>query len=426
MKIGPFCCFCLLLANLAYTQTWTLLDLPVAGRYDDLFFLNDSIGWTCNSEGNSFKTTDTGAHWTQHTVSDNNYLRSIEFMDADTGFCGGLYTGKNLFKTTDGGQTWVNISSQLPGFQGGICGLSCPGGQVVYGCGVWSSPAYFIKSTDGGVTWQKKDMSAYASALVDILFISRDTGWVSGRNPNGYGVILHTTDAGNTWQTIYISTFSGDYVWKLQRLSAETWFASIERDPFVSAKTEILTSTDGGLHFLPITVSYSYYRLQAVGFLTPARGWTGDNALFETTDGGSSWQNVNGVDLNGNSFNRFFRINCNRAFLTADKVYRYDALPNGTHDPLPPCHNQDMHTLKVSPNPTTGTFQIAIGLHQKTTVILKIYAYNGGYEEVLWTGEHEEGDYLLQASLAGKSAGVYVVYLKTHHGAQYTLVEVIH
>ncbi len=423
MKTLKLILCCAIISNQAFAQTWTTLDIPYAGRYDDLFFLNDSVAWACNSKGQSYKTTDSGQNWINHPVSPNNYLRSIKFMDADTGFCGGLDFGNYLYKSTNGGHSWTNISNKVPGLQGGICGLSCPGGKVIYGCGVYASPAYVIKSTDGGVLWQKIDMSAYALALVDILFLNEQEGWVSGRAPqDAGGVILHTTDGGSTWQQVAHTGIHGDYVWKMQRLDSDNWFASIERDNIAGAKTNILKSTDAGLSWQNVLVKNTYSRLQAIGFVTKDHGWTGDELLFETINGGQTWQNINTISINGGSFNRFVRMSNTKAFLSGGNLYRFDGLSSASHEPAALESNPEFHGLNVSPNPTSDNIQIFIALRQKTQVILKIYAFNGGYEELLWTGEHAEGDYLLQASLAHQPAGNYVVYLKTNHGTQTRIV----
>ncbi len=419
-----FCCA--MICHQAFAQTWTTLNVPFAGRYDDLFFLNDNVAWTCNLNGQSYKTTDGGQTWINYPVSQGDYLRSIKFMDADTGFCGGLDAGSYLFKSTNGGHSWTNITNKVPGLQAGVCGLSCPGGKVVYGCGVFASPAYVIKSADGGVTWQRIDMSAYALALVDILFIDAQTGWVSGRaKQDAGGVILRTTDGGATWQQVAHTGIHGDYVWKMQRLDAQNWFASIERDFSANAKTNILKSTDGGLSWQNVLVKNTHSRLQAIGFVTKDRGWTGDELLFETTDGGQTWQNINSISINGNNFNRFVRLSPTRAFLSGSTIHRFDGISSVAPEPAAASENGEFHGLSISPNPNDGNFQISITLRQKTQVILKIYAFNGGYEELLWTGEQAAGDYLLQASLAHQPAGNYVVYLKTNHGTQTRIVTLL-
>lgn len=426
MKILKLMLCCAMLSNQTFAQNWTTLNIPNAGRYDDLFFLNDSVAWACNSQGQSYKTTNSGQSWVNYPVFPGDYLRSIKFMDADTGFCGGLDNGSYLFRSTNGGQTWTNITNKIPGLSGGICGLSCPGGKVIYGSGYFGSPAHIIKSIDGGISWQKINMSAQVLSLVDVLFTSQDTGWVSGRAlQDGGGVILHTTDGGASWQTVHDTGIHGDYVWKIQRLDAQNWFASVERDNTIGAQTNILKSTDGGISWQTILVSNSYHRIQAIGFVTPQHGWAGDTRLFETTNGGQSWQDINpGLGI-GYAFNRFVRISDKKAFLTGGRVYQFNAPSSAAVDPIPPDANHDFHGLTVSPNPTSDKVQISITLRQKTHVILKVYAFNGGYEELLWTGEHAEGDYLLQASLAHQPAGNYVVYLKTNHGTQTRMVTLI-
>jgi photosystem II stability/assembly factor-like uncharacterized protein len=416
-----FCCA--LLCQQAYAQTWTTLNIPASGRFDDLFFLNDSVAWTCNGNGQTYKTTNGGQTWINHPVSTGSYLRSIKFMDADTGFCGGLDFGDYLFKSTNGGQSWTNISNKVPGLQDGVCGLSCPGGKVIYGCGVFAAPAYVIKSTDGGVSWQKIDLSAHALALVDILFLNAQEGWVSGRAlQDAGGVILHTSDGGATWEQVAHSGVHGDYAWKMQRLDAQNWFASIERDATAGAKTHMFKSTDSGLNWQTKLISNTHSRTQAIGFINPLHGWAGDYNLFETLDGGQTWQNINTNLSIGSAFNRFVRISDKKAFLTGNRIYRFDGISVATQAPEKPGEHDEIHRLSISPNPSSDQFQISITLRQKTLVILKIYAFNGGFEELLWTGEQAAGDYLLQSSLAHLPDGNYVVYLKTNHGTQTKMV----
>ena len=405
-------------------QGWTTLDVTFQGRYDDIYFLNDSLGWACGNGGIIQKTTDGGQSWTTYVVDQSNYLRSIEFMNADTGFCGAFEDGQFLFRTTDGGQTWTDITSQVPGLPGGVCGLSCPDGNVVYGCGVWHTPAFVVKSTDGGLNWQLIDMSAFASALVDIHFINQDTGWVSGLSQlegQEGGVILYTKDGGQTWETVHNTHQENDYVWKLQRLDESHWFASIERSQLASVpNTEILKSSNGRL-WVPFQVSQEHFRLQMVGFLTPMLGWTGNGYFFETTDGGSTWEELTPTPFSGGSFNRFFKINDQKAFMTGRQIYRYDATSSPTKEPKQQLAAEDFHGLTVSPNPARDQVEIRIELRQKTYVVLKIFDFQGKLIQTLWTGEHGEGDYVLQPDIKTLPAGTYVVYFKTHHGTQSAL-----
>lgn len=417
----------LFFASSATAQNWALLNIPFSARFDDVFFVNDSLGWTCNALGQIYRTPDGGKTWTLQFQSDN-YMRSIEFSDASHGYCGGLAVGEPMYKTTDGGQTWVNISSDIPGITGGICGISCAGNGVVYGCGQWSAPAYVIKSTDNGNSWQKITLDSLATRLVDIYFTSPDTGWVSGTGApiSVGGVIIKTTDGGAHWKVLHQTGVNNDYVWKLQRIDDSIWVGSIERVYSPQANTQILRSTDNGETWNHQVVYPVHARLQMVGFLTPLHGWTGNDLLFETQDGGVTWQVV--TIPQGGSYNRFWRFNDHSAIVTGNALFKYSApVSVGTppfQTPFKTPLNGDFHQLQVNPNPNRGQMDIRVQLNQKTQVILKIYSTDGRFEQTIWTGEHLAGEYHFPVNLTSCNSGAYVVYLKTNHGAQYVVTVV--
>ncbi|MBC7883902.1 MAG: photosystem II stability/assembly factor-like protein, partial [Saprospiraceae bacterium] len=129
----------------SFSQQWSNAgQIPFANRYDDIYFVNQETGWTVNSEGNIFKTVDGGDNWI-FQYQNSYYFRSVEFLDASTGFAGTL--DSVLLRTTNGGATWESIEHLVPQPFRGVCGMSHVGDNV-YGVGVWSYPAFFIKSTD--------------------------------------------------------------------------------------------------------------------------------------------------------------------------------------------------------------------------------------------------------------------------------------
>lgn len=412
-----------LFANALYTQTWQTLTIPQAQRFDDVFFRTPLKGWACNDEGHIYQTTDAGQTWNlQHKVPDFHYLRSIEFLNDSIGFCGGLDANNSLFRTNNGGKAWNNISNLLPTGTGGICGLSCPGNNTVYGCGVWSQPAYIIKSTDGGLSWVKKDMSQLADYLVDVFFITPDSGWVSGgAHPNSEGgIILSTSDGGDTWHVKAKTGFLHDYVWKIQTPDSVHFFASIER--YVpSAKTQILKSTDGGVHWSLREVSPTEVRLQMIGFLDSLYGITGNTALFESKDGGETWEPATGQ---GTNYNRFWRIDAQTAIVSGSGLYRLRRNMTGVGEPKQ--GEDEIHKLLVSPNPSTGLLNISIDLRKRTAVWLAVFRADGtGVSETLWSGEQPPGKYRFSTDVSTKGSGSYLVWLKTNYGTDCQVVQVV-
>lgn len=346
------------------------------------------------------------------------YNRSIEFFDDTTGICGAFSSsgGPILFKTTDAGTSWQNITPSLGATVTGICGLAIADSSTVYACGVWSKPAYLFKSTDRGGSWQYIDMSSYAQTLIDMEFLNKDTGFAvgSGTNDSLGGTILYTTNGGSTWSTLYNTNVYQDIIWKIQRLDKKHFYASVEAAPS-AGNTRILMSNNGGMNWSSVIVDSNYYDMQAVGFMDTLKGWAGgQNRLYETVNGGTTW---NQITL-GSTYNRFFKIHDSLAFLTGVKIYKY-ANPAAIGMAESSKHD-DIHHLAVSPNPTSGKLNITIAINTPFTFCqLKILNVHGRMTRLLNNSNLNRGEYNFEASLTAESRGIYFLVLHTHEGLIY-------
>lgn len=390
-------------------QQWTTLNVPPAGRYDDVFFMGDT-GWLAGGDSSFiYKTSDAGQTWVRKTNFYGKYLRSIEFATPLLGFCGSL--DYSFYKTTDGGETWTDIANTISPTPKGICGLSAPTPQVIYGCGIWSTPAFIIKSIDGGNTWTTIDMSAYANALVDIHFINENEGFVSGRAANSQdgGTILYTADGGNTWEIKLNTMQPNDYVWKLQTYNGKNYYGSVESA--LVGNIRWLQSVDSGAtwEINEITGINSY--VQTIGFLDSLHGWTGGQGLlFETNDGGNSWDSV----FVGGAYNRFFRVNDHVAYLTGQQVYKYSqGNTAGIADKKP---YDDIHSLQISPNPTDDLMNIQCKIHNKTYCQIKLYDASGRVIQTIYDAPAEKGILNFTLSLKAYPAQTFYITLKTNEG----------
>jgi photosystem II stability/assembly factor-like uncharacterized protein len=349
-------------------------------RFDDVFFIDDNIGWAANGAYAAvYKTTDGGANWTtqvtEQSLNGNYYFRNIEFLDENIGFLGTL---NSLFlKTIDGGTNWIPMTN-VPNNPAAICGLDVVGATTVYGCGAYFSPAFIIKSTDSGATWTSTDMSAYATALVEIQFSDENVGYAAGSDANG-GIILKTIDGGVTWTNIYNSNIPGEYVWKLQILASNSnvVFGSVEANAPNNGK--MIRSLDAGLTWISKEVPFT--SVQAVGFLTETHGWMGGYTstigtnfpFLETQDGGDTWTDA-GV---GGNLNRIFFLSDNLAYASGATIYKFSesSLSNSnfvetTRVPL---------NVKILPNPIKDKLNVSIEFTSNDHIVLEIYDAAGKF-----------------------------------------------
>lgn len=100
--------------------SWSPMSLLIAPSLYDIFFTSPTTGYAVGTDGDEhwyggiIKTTDSGATWTRIDLPYTSYgytLWSVHFPDANTGYAVG--TGGTIFKTKDGGNTWIDLSKNL-------------------------------------------------------------------------------------------------------------------------------------------------------------------------------------------------------------------------------------------------------------------------------------------------------------------------
>jgi photosystem II stability/assembly factor-like uncharacterized protein len=182
------------------------------------------------------------------------------------------YNGNGIIlKTTDGGMTWLQISSgTIPGLEA----VSFTSVDVGYAAG-WQD--YFIKTTDGGNTWNQISIDPGIWYFRDIEFKDADNGITSTAD----GTIYVTTDAGNSWT---LATGLNQDIEDVCYADNSTLYA-------VGGDEKISKSTDGGFTWSEI-YSGTFTRLFLGAYFTDANyGMIGgeDGKVLKTTDGGLSW-----------------------------------------------------------------------------------------------------------------------------------------
>ena len=402
-------------------STWKILpnapDLG-KGRYEDLYFVNERIGWAVN-ESRIIKTTDGGDSW--QTQFFENSFRSISFADSLRGWAGTL-TGR-LFQTNDGGQIWRRIDTLITPAPSGVCDLSAVSSLVVFGSGRWSGPTNFLVSLDGGLSWQNRSLDQFASLLVGCKFLSPTTGFVGGASPNPDegGVVLYTEDGGASWQTRHKTMRRNEHIWNIIFVTPEVGYATIQ-NPFQNPTNfdtlAIIKTIDGGQDWQRKGIakaSTSFRYAESIGFLTEQKGWVGSgvgNGLYETDDGGDSWTYIN----LGSKIHGIYVVNDSVAYAGGRTIYKYS--PETTtrivqeEDALPLSHR----LVGNHPNPFNASTKIRYSLSTRSFVWLNVYNLNGRLVEALVRGYQNPGEHAIIWDAGNLPSGVYIYSLRTDEG----------
>lgn len=308
--------FCCLNPNL-YSKYWeriTNIPAPYNNNYWlDVYFLpsNPQYGWICGFNGMVLRTTNGGNTWQGTVVSGANHLESVHFPTSTIGYTSGV---EGIFKSTDGGANWTNItptgSSNLWGNffvdanNGILLGGGCDGVQ------------YFWRTTDGGASWTVYEGNEPNSGLTDaIIYDVNGLGYAVSS-----GKLWRTTDGGSSWE---VFTTSGTNVWQEEICKYGNSFLVPYAGLNCSGQGD-----DGGMRFTTNNgISWRQYqtRISMFGaFLLDANnGWAcGYNrSVYYTSDGGQTWILRNcGVET-GNLDDMWF-INPSTGWLVGEGVYK--------------------------------------------------------------------------------------------------------
>lgn len=228
-----------------------------------------------------------------------------------------------LFRTTDNGATWVPLTDgKVPlGSMGSIAVADSDPNVIYLGTGSdgvrsnVSTGRGIYKSIDGGQTWKSSGLyNAGQIGSVRIHPTNPDIAWVSAGGdifkPNSERGIFKTTDGGATWRKVlFISDTIGAMDVELQPGNPNVvyaWMSHLERKPWTiisgSRDGGFYRSTDGGEHFTKVTnglpteligkanLAVTAAKPERIYALIEAKPGGG---LYRSEDGGQSWALTN-------------------------------------------------------------------------------------------------------------------------------------
>jgi photosystem II stability/assembly factor-like uncharacterized protein len=214
----------------------------------------------------------------QNPFPQGNDLNDIHVFSSDSALAVG-WTG-TILKTTDGGSSWDIIQSGTKAILRSICFINNNTGWAVGDSGI------VLKTTDNGDSWTRYSVGSFMYSLWSVHFIDNNYGWAVG----GAGKIFKTTNGGTNWA---ISSFSTNNM-------RDVFFSDSSNGWICGSFGSILKTTNGGESWTPYFGS-AIHDFYSLFFIDSLKGWAcGTGAIITTTNGGLNWTNQSSY-LDGNS-----------------------------------------------------------------------------------------------------------------------------
>ena len=203
------------------------------------------------STGVILTTSDGGQHWTtQTTPVPDAALSDVAFSDSRHGYAVGEIWGDSssnatvILGTSDGGATWMKELTYTPPMTGNssdgeLRAIACGDAAHAVAVGYDDSYAEIFRTTNGGQTWIRSGQHLWPQffrpTLTDVVFVDATHGWAVGD-----GMVIKTADGGVTWTKQAVAAGLGSGA--LDALS----FVSPTRGCVAGQAAAILTTTTGG------------------------------------------------------------------------------------------------------------------------------------------------------------------------------------
>ncbi len=231
---------------------WVKQNLNTLAWLHDVYFLNEKSGWIAGSNGTLFATADGGKTWKKEDTKIEDTIVQVYFTDEFTGW---LLCERNFFDLK-------------------------------------SNPSYLMKTTDGGINWEKQEFETLRREhFIKLFFNSQKIGFVVGAS----GAFYTLRDGEEKWKQQFLPT-----IYKL----LDGTFADVKNGVIIGGGGSIFFTEDAGITWKASNVFKApSTRFNAVFFVDKKNGWTvgTEGKIFQTGNGGKTWrEQPSGVNANLN------------------------------------------------------------------------------------------------------------------------------
>lgn len=382
---------------------WNHLNFPTRDNLFSVCFADSNTGFVVGGYGLIFKTTDGGNAWINQSVDRTFHLYSVSFWTRDYGFAcgthplGGPYYEVVVLKTTNGGNNWS--VSKIQGFTDAYS-ICFADSQTLYVAGGFNSECWYAKTNDAGNTWRALRFYDWRP-LYSVHFANSNTGFLVGGGDGLFNGRLFTHNGGKSWY--YPGSLVFDGILKGVCSVGNSFACAVGNNGIVT------TTGDGGVEWSTQTVTSN--NLNSVFFSSSSNGYAvGDlGTIIQTSNGGSNWS----TQYVGNKTLRAIYFPKDRiGYAVGDSGVILKTTTGITSVSLEGLPTNQFALYQNFPNPFNPSTTIRFSLPISNLVTLKIFDLLGREIETLVNGRLSAGEYHTKWNAADHPSGTYFYRLQ--------------
>lgn len=405
--------FLLLTSTSSFSQSaWFSQLSDSLEQYCSVQFINSNTGFVARGFGKQIlKSTNSGANWFEQLNDNSDSLQILCFPSESIGF--GSRSNNKLKKTTNGGDTWFNLSFNSNYEIYSMQFIDVSTGWVVGGTR-YPNIHVMYKTTNAGVNWNRLD-SFNIAPMSSFFFLDSQNGW---RIRSDFSQIQRTSNGGLTWFSL--TSISSYTLYNLQFVNLNTGWLTSKYASTLIYSGDVFKTTNGGLDWFELS-NYTGDAARVLFFKDINTGWVmGNNSLpsnsfiLATTNGGDFWvQQYSGPKRNVYNLN-FINANTGWACIFGNVLKTITGGFIGINN-----ISKEIPTVfslfQNFPNPFNSSTNIIFDIPKSSSVKLSIFDILGREIEVLVDENIKPGSYQVDWNASAYSSGIYYYKIEANN-----------